>query len=105
VGDITGEAGVDDSAHHRRPEYLLAFTELMPPWDPTCVVMMKPLGVRPDGLNHVTFHDLHVIDVVKQFGIGLPTASTASRPHAVESHMYPGWSRLLFWGSRQIVSP
>jgi hypothetical protein len=32
--------------------------------------MMKPLGMRPDGLNHVTFHDLHVVDVVKQFGIG-----------------------------------
>ena len=32
--------------------------------------MMKPLGMRPDSLNRVGFHYLHVIDVVKQFDVG-----------------------------------
>jgi hypothetical protein len=43
--------------------------------DTTLVVMTKPLGVCPDGLNHVAFHAQHLTAVAKQFGIGLPNAS------------------------------
>ena len=42
---ITGEAGVDDSAHHSRPDYLLVFSELMAPGDTTCMVMMTARSI------------------------------------------------------------
>src|SRR5690242_11709844 len=38
----------------------------MPPRHTTRMEMPNPLDVVPDGMNYITFHDLHVIDVIEQ---------------------------------------
>src|ERR1700722_19270978 len=66
VRHVALEAGRRDPTHHSIPLHFLRTVELMPAGNPTRVEVSKPLNVLLDGANQVSFHDLHVVDVVQQ---------------------------------------
>src|SRR4051794_3754187 len=66
VGKIPGVCRIEYALHYGRPLQLLRRIELVAPRHAARVVMREPLFVLLDGADDVTFHDLHVVDVVQK---------------------------------------
>ena len=65
--EVSIEAGLGNRFRNGGIIQLLGPIDLMSPWISTRVVMSKVLMVGLNRADDVPFHDLHVIDVVKQF--------------------------------------
>src|SRR6266849_7350664 len=70
VGDVAAEVGGGDAAHHAVPLDFLGAVELVAAGNTAGVEVADPIDVFLDGADQVTFHDLHMIDVVAQFDAG-----------------------------------
>src|ERR1700751_4125262 len=70
VRDVTFVAGGDNAAHHAVPLHFLSTVEFVATGDAAGVEVAHPLNVFLHGANQITFHDLHVVDVVKELDVG-----------------------------------
>src|SRR5256884_201848 len=70
VGDVAAEVGGGDAAHDAVPLDFLGGVEFVAAGDPAGVEVGDPIDVFLDGADEVTFHNLHVINVVEQFDAG-----------------------------------
>ena len=66
VGDVAAEIGGGDAAHDSIPLHFLGAVELVTAGHAAGVEVTDPVNVLLNGADQVTFHDLHVIDVVEQ---------------------------------------
>src|SRR5438105_6012277 len=66
VRDVAAEIRVRDRACDSMPVELLRVVELVPPRHSTGMKVPDVGSVRANRADHVTFHDLHVINVVQQ---------------------------------------
>src|SRR5467141_88433 len=66
VGDVAAEVGGGDAAHYAVPLDFLGGVEFVAAGDAAGVEVGDPIDIFLDGADQVTFHDLHVIDVVEQ---------------------------------------
>ena len=67
MGDEAGEAGVDDGLDDGWVVQFLSVVDLVAAGDAGGVVVGNELVVVTDGGDDVSFHDLHVVDVVEEF--------------------------------------
>jgi hypothetical protein len=82
------ESGFDNRFHHRRVIQLLCVVNLMTARNTASVVVGNILMAVADGANDVAFHDLHVVDVVKQFEVfGADAFDQLDSPFGVVSHV------------------
>ena len=63
---VSFEVRCGDSAHHAVPLDFLRAVEFVPAGNSAGVEVAHPFDIFLDGGYEVTFHDLHVIDVVEQ---------------------------------------
>ena len=61
--------GGGDAAHHSIPLHFLGAVEFMPAGNAAGVEVGQPLNVLLNGRDQVSFHDLHVVDVVEQLDV------------------------------------
>src|SRR5258708_26284016 len=66
VGDVAAEVGGGDAAHDAVPLDFLGAVEFVAAGNAAGVEVGDPIDVFLDGADQVTFHDLHVIDVVEE---------------------------------------
>src|SRR5579883_269485 len=64
---ISTEIGSHNGLHHCWVLDFLGCIDLMPPWNAASVEVTNHIFVLTDGGNQVTFHDLHVVNIVEQF--------------------------------------
>src|SRR5690242_9794556 len=64
VGNVALEACVGDCAHYSIPLHFLGAIQFVPAGNSAGMEMCDPLNVLTNGLNQITFHDLHVVNVV-----------------------------------------
>src|SRR5437016_13039239 len=69
-GDVASEVGGGDAADHAVPLDFLGGVEFVAARDAAGVEVGDPIDIFLDGADQVTFHDLHVIDVVEQLDAG-----------------------------------
>src|ERR1035438_9621782 len=55
-----------DPAHHPIPLHFLRVVQFMPSWYTPGVKVSQPLNVSLDCGDQITFHNLHVINIVQQ---------------------------------------
>src|SRR5882762_7544853 len=70
VGDVAAEVRSGDAAHNAVPLDFLGAVEFVAAGNAAGVEVGDPIDVFLDGADQVTFHDLHVIDVVEQLDAG-----------------------------------
>src|SRR5215472_11550282 len=70
VSDVSTKATFRDSVHHSIPLNLLMVVKFVTSWNSTGVKVSDGVNVLPDRPDQVTFHDLHMVDVIEQLHIG-----------------------------------
>src|SRR6202158_5472078 len=70
VSDVAAEVCSGDAAHDAVPLNFLGAVEFVAAGNATGVEVGDPIDVFLDGADQVTFHDLHVINVVEQLDAG-----------------------------------
>src|ERR1700694_4136677 len=70
VGDVAAEVCSGDASHNAYPLDFLGVVEFAAAGHAAGVEVGDPIDIFLDGTDQVTFHDLHVIDVVEQFDAG-----------------------------------
>jgi hypothetical protein len=68
--DIAVESGCQDSTHHAIPLDFLFIVQFVPAGDTAGVKVRYPLDVFLDRGYLISFHNLHVVDVVDEFYVG-----------------------------------
>ena len=87
MGDIAIEPGRENTAHHAVPLHFLRIVQFMPSGYAAGMEMAHPLNILLDRSDKVAFHDLHVIDVIKQLESLNSLACITSTPQAEWSHI------------------
>src|SRR5467141_1253451 len=70
MGDVAAEVRSGDAAHNPVPLDFLGAVEFVAAGNAAGVEVGDPIDIFLDGADQVTFHDLHVIDVVEQLDAG-----------------------------------
>ena len=79
---VAFEAGIDNGFHHRRIVDLLRLVDLVPTGVTARMVVPNVLMILANGPDDVTFHDLHVVDIIQQLEV--------VRPHTLAEVRAPG---------------
>src|SRR6266853_2793506 len=65
VGDVAAIFGGGDAAHDSIPLHFLGAVELVAARNAASVEVTDPVDIFLDGPDQISFHDLHVVDVVE----------------------------------------
>src|SRR6185436_1580360 len=81
-------AGGGNGFHHGGVVKLLSFVDLISAWVAAGMVVTDILMVLLDCANHVTFHDLHMINIVEELEpIGANAFADLNAPGSVVGHI------------------
>jgi len=87
MGDVAAEVRSGDAAHNAVPLDFLGAVEFVAAGHAAGVKVSDPIDIFLDSADQVTFHDLHVIDVVEQLDAGRINGLDDLHSQAEWSHM------------------